>query len=50
MTPRQIAAWNFLAGRRREREMAQMLGIASLGNSENEDAIKKQLEAWERDQ
>lgn len=50
MTPRQIAAYTFLAGRRQEREMAQRLGVAALAHSEDSAAIKKQIEAWEGDQ
>jgi hypothetical protein len=50
MTPRQINAFCFLAGRRRERELAQLLGVTALANSEDGDAIKKQIEKWEGDQ
>lgn len=50
MTPRQMSAYIFLAGRRREREMAQALGVASLANSEDGDAISKQIKTWEDDQ
>jgi hypothetical protein len=40
----------FLADRRREREMAQMLAITSMGTNGDGDAIKKQLDAWLGDQ
>lgn len=50
MTPCNISAFAFLAGRRREREMSQMLSIVALGAQGESDTIKKQIEDWEKDQ
>jgi hypothetical protein len=50
MTPRTILAYNFLADRRREREMAQLLGLTALAHSGDGDSINKQIKRWEDDQ
>lgn len=50
MTPRMLMAFNFLADRRREREMANLLALTALAHSGDGDAINKQLKRWEDDQ
>jgi hypothetical protein len=50
MTPRQIASYQFLADRRRERELHTGLAIAALAASGDGKAIKHQLAEWEKDQ
>ena len=46
MTPRQMSAFLFLANRRRETEMAELLGVVALGAQGTGEAIKKQQEKW----
>lgn len=49
MTPRQIAAWSFLANRRREADMSQLLSVMQLAVNGSGDQVKKQQDEWERD-
>lgn len=43
-------AYLFLAGRRRERDLAQLLGVMAMAKSEDPDPINKQIQKWEQDQ
>jgi hypothetical protein len=41
-----LAAYGFLAARRREQEMAQLLGVVSLGTNGDGEKVSKQIEQW----
>jgi hypothetical protein len=40
----------FLAARRREIEMHSQLALHALGSSGDGEAVKKQMDKWEKDQ
>lgn len=44
-----MAAYTFLAAKRRNRENHTALGLLQLSQSGDEKAIKKQFEDWEKD-
>src|ERR1035437_8892122 len=48
-TPRQMAAYAFLAAKRKDRESHTSLGLMLLAQSGDAKAIKTQFEDWERD-
>ena len=47
-TPRQLAAYTFLAVKRQTREAHRQLSILALSQAEGKE-ITKQLESWEKD-
>ena len=49
MTPRQLAAFRFLAERRRERDMAHLLSVIALGSQGKAETIQEQIGKWEQD-
>jgi hypothetical protein len=42
-TPRQLSGWIALAERRRAGQLGELLGLMQLANSEDGDAIRKQI-------
>jgi hypothetical protein len=44
-----MAAFNFLAEKRQNRESHRTLGLLALSQSGDGKGIKKQLETWEKD-
>jgi hypothetical protein len=47
MTPRQLEAFLFLAGKRRRRELRDLLHMTTLGARGEEKAVRAQLREWE---
>jgi hypothetical protein len=46
MTPRQLDAFLFLAGKRRQRELSEQLHVTLLGSRGEENAIRARLREW----
>jgi hypothetical protein len=46
MTPRQLQAFLFLAGKRRQRELSEQLQVTLLGARGEEKAIRERLREW----
>lgn len=47
-SPRQLAAYSFLAAKRMTRESHRTLSLLALSGAEGKE-IQKQLEAWEKE-
>jgi hypothetical protein len=46
-TPRQLQAFVFLAGKRRQRELGELLHVNTLGSRGDEKTIRATLRSWE---
>jgi hypothetical protein len=46
-TPIQIQAFLFLAGRRRQRELRELLHVAAMGSRGEAKAVQEQLRQWD---
>jgi hypothetical protein len=46
-TPRELQAYVFLASKRRQRELRELLHMTTLGARGEEKAVRTQLREWE---
>jgi hypothetical protein len=47
MTPRQLQAFLFLANKRRQQELRELLHMTTLGTRGDEKVVRQQLRDWE---